>query len=431
MVILGAGLAGLSAAYHGNGIIYEKEKEIGGTCRSLHSQGYIFDLGIHVLHSKNKYVLNLLRKDKKLGLRDKQRSAWIHSYKTLTKYPFQANTFGLPKEIVKNCLLGFIDNNYRKRRLPEYANYEEWIYGAFGKGIAETFYLPYSEKFWGTKAKELTTDWLDIRVPLPKLEQVIDGALTEQKQEFGPNSLFQYPLYGGIQSIGRTLCGEKTRINFNKEADCIRLKERSVKFKDQSTTGYDRLISTIPLPELIEKLDDVPESIRECADDLKYNSVLCVNLGVKRENLTSAHWIYFPEDKFAAFRISFPKNFSRSTAPQKWSSIQAEISYRRNKPIKERDIVEKVVRDLIEAKIITAKDKIKLIGTSRVKYAYVIYDHNRPRNLKKINGFLRKHSIYTAGRYGRWEYLWMDEAILSGKDTVNEINHSAKKAVKA
>lgn len=419
MVILGAGLAGLSAAYHSGGVIYEREQEIGGTCRSLRQDGYVFDFGIHVLHTRNKYVLKLLSQDKGAGLQYKKRSAWIYSYNVLTKYPFQANTFGLSKNIAMQCLAGFMD--VCGKAVRDYDNYEDWIYANFGKGIAEHFYLPYSEKFWTVKAKELTNDWLDVRVPRPRLEQVIKGALSIQKEEFGPNALFQYPKRGGIQRIAEALLEKKTKIMLGKEAVRIDADKKTVHFGDKTAIPYDNLISTMPLPELIGIIDKAPTPVRQAASSLRYNSILCVNLGIRREDLNLRHWIYFPEEKFCAFRVSFPRNFSKFTVPEKWSSVQAEISYSKSKPIRQRDIVEKVTRDLIKAKIIKPQDKVKLISTKDIKYAYVIYDHNRIDNLKIINKFLRRNNVYTAGRYGKWEYLWMDEAILSGKNVSEEM----------
>lgn len=420
--ILGAGLAGLSAAYHSQGVLYEKEKEIGGTCRSLKIDGFVFDLGIHVLHTKNKYVLGLFAK-KKFGLKKKARSAWIYSYGVLTKYPFQANTYGLPKYVKEECIAGFIDalNKTKQKR----ANYEDWIYATFGKGIADNFYLPYSEKFWTLRAKDLTTEWLDVRVPQPRLDQVIKGATSLQKEEFGPNLVFRYPEHGGIQRIAEGLVKKNTKVMLGKEACKIEPDKKIIHFNDSSAIRYKNLISTIPLPELINILDSVPQPVKQAACDLRHNSVLCVNLAVKRENISPYHWIYFPEKKYAAFRISFPRSFSQFTTPKKWSSIQAEVSYSKKRPIQHKDIVEKTVKDLIKAGILNPKDKIKLVGMKDIKYAYVIYDHSRVNNLKAINKFLKEHYIYNSGRFGQWEYLWMDEAIIAGRNAAAQIKSIA------
>lgn len=424
VVILGAGLAGVSAALYGRGTIFEKEKDIGGTCRSIKEQGFTFDFGIHVLHTRNRHVLDLLKKRKNLNLKTKRRLAWIYSYNTLTKYPFQVNTYGLPKDIIARCLSGFINRTANLK--GKYDNYEDWVYANFGSGISDHFYLPYSEKFWTVKTKELTTDWLDVRVPQPDLEDIIKGAVSVQKKEFGPNAIFRYPLNGGIQRVAESIRRSDRKIMFSKEAVRIEPDKRKIHFHDLSSADYKYLISTIPLPELLKIIDGVPKDVIKAGNALRYNSILCINLGIKKQDINSAHWIYFPEDKIAPFRISFPGNFSRYTVPDKWSSVQAEVSYSKARPIEYKDITEKVIQDLIKTKIIKAKDKIKLINTKRIKYAYIIYDHSRINNLRIINKFLNSRNIYGAGRYGQWEYLWMDEAILSGKKIAHEIGKKIK-----
>ena len=147
-IILGGGLAGLSACFHSDAIVYEKSKFIGGHSRSHVNNEFVFDEGIHVLHTKNEYVLNLL-KDLKVDLEVRKRSAWIVSHNSMTRFPFQANTYGLPKNIIKDCLLGFIQNTFTDRN--KIKNYRNWIYFMFGKGIANHFMIPYSKKFWGVR----------------------------------------------------------------------------------------------------------------------------------------------------------------------------------------------------------------------------------------------------------------------------------------
>ena len=106
-LILGGGLAGLSASYHGGGEIFEKDSNFGGHARSHLEEGFAFDEGIHVLHTDNEYVLNLMD-EIGANLEIKDRDAWIFSHGTFTRYPFQANTYGLPTDIIKDCLIGFI-----------------------------------------------------------------------------------------------------------------------------------------------------------------------------------------------------------------------------------------------------------------------------------------------------------------------------------
>ncbi|MDP2905980.1 MAG: FAD-dependent oxidoreductase [Candidatus Omnitrophota bacterium] len=416
MIILGAGLAGLSAAGYTNAAIYEKEGRIGGTCSSTRSGGFTFDQGIHVLHTKKQYILDLARK--KAGFEKKRRLAWIYSRGAMTKYPFQANTFGLPADIVTQCLAGFIEV-YDKHK-SNYENYQDWVYSHFGRGIADNFYLPYSEKFWTVKADKMTTDWIGPRVPKPDLLQVIRGAVSLQKEEFGPNALFRYPRQGGIQRLAGALLKKGSRIYLGRRAVKIDIHAKTVYFDGGTSVDYNKLISTIPLPELIGIIRAAPDKVAQAAKELIYNSVLCLNFSIKRKNISNDHWVYFPEEQFAAFRVSFPGNFSASCVPEGYSSVQAEVAYSKFKPLGYKDIASKVIRDLITAGIIKKTDKIKLLNSMDIKYAYVIYDHSRPRNVALINNFLRKRQIYNCGRYGSWEYQWMDDAIIDGKRAAAE-----------
>lgn len=421
MIILGAGLAGLSAAYHGGGILYEKTGEVGGNCISPEIDGYTFDLGIHVLHTKNEYVLKLLQHRLNLELKEDERSAWIYSFDKLTRYPFQANTFGLPIPIVKECLISFIEAYHKRNGNKDvhYENYEEWIYTTFGKGTAEYFMIPYSEKFWTVPPKEMTVDWLDVRIPMPTLEEVVEGALTDQKKGFGPNAKFKYPLTKGISAIPESFYKNGLKVLFNKEAIAIDINKKEAKFSDGTTVKYSVLISTIPLPELI-KLMTVPDEIKVAASRLKHNSILCVNLGIDRDNINDSHWVYYPSKEYSFFRISFLKNFSTYMTPKRKSSITAEISYSKDNEIQKDKIVEKVINDLVKANVLNKKDRIELKDIRDVKYGYVIYDHNRKQSVEKIKEFLRCNNIIVAGRYGSWEYQWMDDAILDGKRAAEE-----------
>ncbi len=415
-IILGGGLAGLSAAWHGGGTVYEKEHKCGGTCISPKVNGYTFDLGIHVLHTRDEYVLKLLGEDLKVDFLEQKREAKIYSFERLTQYPFQANTYGLPVAIVKDCLIGFVEA-YSDRRANDhgdFANYEDWIIATFGEGVARHFMIPYSEKFWTVSPSDMTTDWLDVRIPMPSLDEVVEGALTNQAKGFGPNAIFRYPRKDGISAIPEAFLSSGIDVVFNKEATGIDLTKKEVSFSDGTSECYDTLIATIPLPELV-RLAGARADIVKASEGLRCNSVLCVNLGIDEPALNENHWIYYPEEKYSFFRISFLGNFSSGTVPESKSSITAEISYCDRKEPDRDNIVDVVIKDLIDAKVINKDSRIELTDLRDIKYGYVIYDHNRKENVSDIKSFFEENSVFVAGRYGSWEYQWMDDAILDGK----------------
>jgi len=414
-IILGGGLSGLSACYHGNGIIYEKSSQAGGQASSSNKDGFIFDEGIHVMHTKNEYILSLMEK-LDVDMEVRERNAWIMSNGVMTRYPFQANTYGLPENIVKDCVEGFIDNDFVQ--IDKIKNYQDWIYYMFGKGIAEHFMIPYSQKFWGIDAKKLTTDWVNVRHPKPTNEEVIKGSLEDQTKGFGINATYRYPKNGGYGFIGKKLVNEcKDSININMEATKINVIKKEIEFNHNQIVSYENILSSIPLPELVKIIPDAPQEVLNASSKLKTNSMFVVNIGVNRPNITDKNWIYYLEKEFSFVRVSFPFNQSDNVCPDGMSSISAEISYGHDNslPTSKELMADHVIKELIEASVIDISDEIVYIDTVDIKYAYVIFDHDRKSCIKIIHDYLKKFDIIPFGRYGMWAYLWSDEAMLSGK----------------
>jgi UDP-galactopyranose mutase len=421
-LILGGGLAGLSACLHSNGIVYEQHDTPGGHARSHRRDGFTFDEGIHVLHTNSDYVLQLLQQAN-AGLDVKEREAWIVSNGAMTRYPFQANTYGLPPQIIKDCLLGFVQNEFDDRE--KIKNYEDWIYFMFGKGIADHFMIPYSKKFWGVDPTELTTEWVNVRHPRPSLEEVISGALEDQKKGFGINAVFRYPREGGFGRIGESLADKcQDRIRYGMKATAIDPKAKKVLFNGKDWVDYGKLVSTLPLPELIGLMPDVPREVQDAVGLLRTNSLLVVNLGVNRPKISDKHWIYFLEREFSFIRISFPGNMASTVCPAGTTAISAEIAYGNGNPLpaKREEMTGRVVDDLIRAKVLTPEDKIIFSDVIDIKYGYVVFDRNRRAAVSTIHDYLKTLDILPCGRYGAWAYLWSDEAILSGKKAGEKVS---------
>ena len=414
-IILGGGLSGLSACYHGDGIIYEKTQKTGGHGSSHEENGFIFDEGIHVMHTKNKYILNLME-ELNVDMDIRERNAWIMSHGVMTRYPFQANTFGLPENILRDCIDGFIENDFVDNTKIE--SYEDWIYYIFGKGIAEHFMIPYSQKFWGLDARELTTEWVNVRHPKPSAEEVIEGSLREQKKGFGVNAIYRYPKKGGFGYIGKCLTEKcKDSIKVGMEATSINVKKKEIEFNHNEVVSYDTILSSLPLPELINIIPDAPGEVREAVSRLKTNSIFVVNIGVNRANITDKNWIYYLEKEFSFIRVSFPFNQSDNVVPHGASSISAEIAYGHGNflPTSKEKMADHVINELIEADVLKKSDEIIYLDTIDIKYGYVIFDKERKPAIKIVHDYLKSLDIIPFGRYGIWAYLWSDEAMLSGK----------------
>jgi protoporphyrinogen oxidase len=355
-LILGAGLTGLSLAYHlkeKNYAVYEMENKVGGMCRTEITNGFFFDYGEHFIRADNEYVRKLLTNLLKKNLRSQPLKAAIHLEGRLTNYPFQTNLYGLPPNIIKSCLLGYIQAWFRKENSDKHIdNFEQWIHSNFGDGIAKYFMIPYNNKIWTIHPRYITTDWFfnESVVPKGNLELVIEGAL--KKRTINENNLRWYPIKGGIGSLSEAFLNFVKNVHLKKKAIAVDTSEMNITFEDGEVIHYENLISTIPLPELIAIINSVPADIKKATSKLMYNSVLCVNLGVARKNLSKFHWIYFPEKKYVFARTYFLSNFSSNMTPEKSSSVSAMITYSKWKPLDKKTIVERVISDLVASKIL-------------------------------------------------------------------------------
>ncbi|MDD5097390.1 MAG: FAD-dependent oxidoreductase [Candidatus Omnitrophica bacterium] len=421
ILILGAGLTGLSAAWHlqERGIdckVFEKESEVGGLCRSKTKKGFTFDYDGHLLHFRNKHSLNLVKKVLSGNLVKHHRNALVYSHNRYIPYPFQANLHNLPSEVIKDCLNGLIQaskcRNLGKNKKD--LNFLEWINQNFGKGIAEHFMVPYNSKFWGVSPEELTCQWLGRFIPVPKVNEIIAGAKKRNCKPFGYNACFWYPQNGGISELPRALAKQLKNIHLNLTVKGIDLKKKEVSLSTGNKEKYDYLISTIPLPELPGLLKEIPERISDQFKKLRWNSIFNLSLGLAGRDNLKRHWIYFSQKDISFFRVGFFHNFSYCLAPQGNASLYISVAYAQDKPFNRVGIIAQIKEDLRKTGILNG-EKIITQHINDIKYGYPIYDFNYNTATKEILGFLQKNKVTSCGRYGAWRYLSMEDAMLDGQ----------------
>ena len=462
--IIGAGPTGLSAAYHlGEGaVLLEKNTSVGGWCRSVHDKGFTFDYAGHIMFSNDPYVLKLY--DMLLGpnLHWQDREAWVYSKQVYTRYPFQGALYGLPPKVISECIVGAVEARFgaigataagptasgpqcavkpvedccadgsadvanaptfapRKR---ETQNFEEFIYKVWGSGIAKHFAIPYNKKLWTVPLSAMETSWLGGRVPLPDLEQIIEGALEPVAKPMGPNARFGYPLSGGFQALmSGFLPHIQGRIEMNAAAAQLLPREHLLVMADGSRYRYDHLVSTMPLPELVRLIGaEAPDEVKAAGKGLHHISVRCVNLGVAREKITDKHWIYYPEETIF-HRIFVQGNASPHCNPPGGFGLTCEISYSPWKPLplQGQALIERCVADCVAVGMLREDDRLITASEVDMPYAYVIYDQARAANVATVKDWLARYDIVLAGRYSEWEYYNSDHAFLAGKKAAEAV----------
>ena len=423
IVIIGGGLAGLSAAYHlkeHEPRVFEKETAVGGLCRSFTQDGFTFDCTGHLVHLRNQYTKDLVAQLLPEAFNSYERLSAIYSKSTTTPYPFQANTYGLPPQVVKECVIGFVES----MQIPQNGgpkNFHDWVLKTFGTGIANHFMLPYNEKFWKQDLRTITSDWVSWSIPKPSLEEVVNGALGLTNKGMGYNPKFIYPKRGGINCLPLALGKSVKNLHSATRVEFVDLNKKYVRMAGGREEPFDYLISTLPIPALYRMIADTPDTLTDAASRLTAVSVLNLNIGVARPRISDQHWIYFPEDQFIFSRVGFPMNFSNTVTPPETSSMYVEITHRPGGRISSDEAFERALVDLQKCGILRKDDRILTRQILDISPGYVVFDEHRQTHLQELIDYLASRNVYTAGRYGRWDYFSMEDSILSGKTAAEQI----------
>jgi len=433
ILIVGAGLAGLSTAYHLHGVPYkilEREQEVGGLCRSYVKDGFTFDYTGHLLHFRQTAIKALVETLLAGRLQRHARKSYIFSHDTYTEYPFQVNTHGLPPEVVRECLLGFIATLSESSSKPadEPRTFKQWIIDSLGEGIAKHFMVPFNEKLWQVPLDELTSEWVSWLVPKPDVKDVVSGALGIKDKAFGYNPSFLYPASGGIKVLPEAFLPAVENLSYGSELVEIETGRRRALFRSaqgERTEEYERVVSTIPLPELVRRCVDLPASMRELATALRWVSVSNVNVAVARERISDKHWIYFPEHRYPFYRAGFPMNFSPAMGRPGCSSLYVEISHRPTERRSDASLIEQVRLGLEQTGVLRRSDELVMADVKDLQYAYVLFDRHRGKVVQELLVELERRGITSIGRYGLWEHTSMEDAIAQGQRTAARLRMKA------
>ena len=430
IAVLGGGLSGLTLGYllaqkAVNFEVLEKNKTCGGLMRSLQTDGFTFDCaGSHVIFSRDEEALNfmlLLLGSNKTKIRRNTKVLYKGHF---VKYPFENGLADLSKEENFECLYYFVRNLIAKEKgeITKPKNLREWCHYTFGRGIAEKYLIPYNEKIWKYSPARTSLKWVE-RIPNPPLADVIKSSLGLKTEGYTHQLYFYYPKKGGIQEITNRLEKKiQNSITTDFEIEKVRKEDNNwiiTNAKEEKTC--EKIISTIPIQSLIKAID-VPKQIEEASEKLKYNSLICVMIGLDTPKINDLSWLYIPDKNILSHRISFPSNYSRYVAPENKSSVLAEVTCLLGSEIwkmTDKAIIDRVEDDLASLKIINKKD-VCFTEVKRTEYAYVINDLHQNENMQIIKNFTKQAGVELVGRFAEFEYLNMDGCIRSAIENTSE-----------
>lgn len=415
VLVLGAGLTGLAAAraFEKRGTAYrvlEKGDRVGGHAVTVLDDGFRFDRTGHLLHLRDPgmraEVLELLGGD----CREIARRSVVWSNGVYTRYPFQANTFGLPPDVAYECVMGFLEAHFAAEK-PEPRSFLDYCHLHFGKGITRHFMRPYNEKLWGVSLTEITSAWCQRFVPLPALKDVIGGALGVRGPELGYNQTFLYPRLG-IGELPDAMARSVRPLELGRAPRRIDLRSRVAEL-DGESVPFDVLLSTVPLSTLLGLLEPLPDVVRDAAKRLRATHLYYLDVALEREPAPDFHWAYVPEAKYPFYRVGVYTRFSPELAPAQKSSLYVELADRSEPDLDA--LWPGVLRGLTEMGVVRSAEDVRFVRLRRLDCAYVVFDHSYYPALSVIEPFLAKQRIVSTGRYGAWTYSSMEDALTMGR----------------
>ncbi len=413
--ILGAGLTGMSVAHHlkGDFQVHERLTHAGGHAITIFREGWRFDRTGHLLHLRDAAIRRWVEELLPGRLVDVERRSRVFSHGVYTRYPYQANTYGLPPKVAYECLRGYLTALAALPQVGDPANFEEFCLKYFGEGFSRHFMIPYNEKLWGVHPREITPDWCQRFVPRPDLEDVLAGAVGLNDRELGYNASFLYPRQGIgelTDALQRSLAGA---IRFGHAPRAVNWRTRRLLF-DDGELPYEVLVSTAPLDVLVSLLLDPPAALVNAGRRLVCNPLWYLDVALDVPCGVDLHWAYVPEERFPFYRVGCYSNFSAEMAPPGKAGLYVELSSR--EPPDMTSLGPVVAAGLIEMGIIRRSEDIRFVEARRIDHAYVVFNHDYYAALETIRAFLEEHGILSCGRYGAWTYSSMEDALLSGRE---------------
>jgi len=424
IVILGSGMAGLGAArcFHAEGVsstLYDKNSYPGGHTASHEVSGFVFDEGPHVSFTKNERMRQLFAASVDGDYQTVTASVNNYWQGHWVRHPAITNLHGLPPALVVDVLQDFIDRPVDS----VIRNYADWLNASYGETFARTFPMQYTRKYHTTAAENMSTEWVGPRLYQARLEEVLLGAVSSAPQQVHYVQDYRYPTRGGF---GGYIPGLSADLNIVLDHKVTRIdpRARTVQFANGATAPYDYLISSVALPDLIPLIAGAPGEVVDAVENLACSSVVLVNIGIDRPDVSEASWTYFYDDDFIFSRLSFPSIYSPHVAPAGASSIQAEVYFsKKYLPLRQtpESLIDPVIEGLIRCGLLRTDDRILMRQARLIPYANIIFDLDRAAALSVVHGYLDEIGISPCGRYGDWGYMWTDESYISGENVARRI----------
>lgn len=411
VVVLGAGLAGLACRAGLRGArevtVLEREATLGGLLQ-VHRRGdFIFDTTVHVMFFRNKALGARLIEHLPGGVHTfwKRNAVWQQGVEI--PYPYQYHLHAIPEPIAQDCLAEFVDNPHADAS-PE--SFRAWLLAQFGPGFYRHFFGPYNRKLYGVDPATLDARPMVWTIPADNREAVLRGAqapVDVTDTASGGVRCFYPRGERGIGAVPDALeaLGEG-EIRRGSEVVAIDPAAQTVRTRDGRCLRYQDIVSSLPLPSLVERLEGAPAQVRAAARKLAVAPITVVRVGVRGGRDALPHqWTYFPDPELPFYRLVRLETISPELAPPDGASLLLECPGLTPPP---REAIVAHLRALGVAVDVEVYEAVPM------PFAYVLFTHDHAEAKQTIMRYLRAANVRVVGRYGEWVYGSIETTLVSG-----------------
>jgi protoporphyrinogen oxidase len=413
--ILGAGASGLSLGLL-TGLDYtiiEKNPRAGGHAVSTSIDGWVFDRGPHIMFSRNALLLDCMVASLGNNVHQCKRNNRVVLAGAMARYPIENDLAALPHPLRADAVISML---HAQNHPSEPTNLAEWFVAHFGEVLTSIYLRPYNEKIWNVPLEQLSMSWSE-RIPKPPIEDVIRGALGEISEGYLHQLYYSYPLEGGYAAImdswAAGIPAERKVLGSTVKRVIPTSRGVSVETEGQDWE-FERVVSTLPLHDLVQIVPDVPASVASAVSRLVVNPMVVTTLGFKGEDPNQYTAVYIPDEDYLVNRISFPAVFSPHNAPPGCFSIQAEITTTRGGEVltwSDDAVVAHVLEGLQKRSLIPDGAELVFKRVERFQYAYVVYTQGYEQDLRVATDWFASQKIIIHGRFGAHQYVNVDACL--------------------
>lgn len=441
LVVIGAGPAGLSAAYTatttGKGCtVLEQSGQVGGLARTQSYKGFAFDIGGHRFFSEISKVSCLWEKIMGESFLSVSRASRICCQGRFYQYPLEFLDALTKLGPVEGIRILFSFARAKIRPTPNEDTFEKWVVNRFGRHLYHTFFKSYSEKVWGIGCDRLCADWAAQRIQGLNLTAAIWNSMSGQGDAKTLIDRFNYPSGGAgmmWQKLHGILESKGCQVRLHTKAMALTHdggRITGVRYEDGTGKGHipvDQVISSAPLTTLVSMLEPaVPQRVRAAVNRLSYRAFVQVVLIIQAKDIFPDQWIYIHDPDLKVARIQNFKNWSPDMVPDP-AMTSLGMEYFCNEgddlwTLADKDLIALAVRECSGLDFIKPGQVTDGVVIRQPK-AYPVYDEAYAGSVGQIQNFINKFdNLETIGRNGMHRYNNMDESMLSGMMATGKIS---------